>query len=203
MTSSSLPLAPSSSSTTSLESDSHRQLRYVRSGMEVTSGATLDVVARGLEGEDREAAVKELRGTMAEYVRMERDLVDSLGAVEDVRARMAAEAVAEEGEGVRQWDVLAEVASAKEERTSGAIELEVAKHPELIKFERKVDEILGRASFEPSSSNVVMKEDEDEDCVATQVSIIFHSSLLNFRSSYYLSEEFFSYYYYQFLFSGY
>ncbi len=202
MASSSLPLAPSSS-TSSLESDSHRQLRYVRSGMEVTSGATLDVVARGLEGEDREAAIKELRGTMAEYVRMERDLMDSLGAVEDVRARMAAEAVAEEGEGARQWDVLAEVASAKEERTSGAIELEVAKHPELIKFERRVDEILGRASFEPSSSNVVMKEDEDEDCVATQVSIIFHSSLLNFKSSYYLSEEFFSYYYYQFLFSGY
>ncbi len=175
MASSSLPLAPSSSSSTSLESDSHRQLRYVRSGMEVTSGATLDVVARGLEGEDREAAIKELRGTMAEYVRMERDLVDSLGAVEDVRARMAAEAVAEEGEDARQWDVLAEVASAKEERTSGAIELEVAKHPELIKFERRVDEILGRASFEPSSSNVAMKEDEDEDCVATQVSLISHS----------------------------
>ncbi len=174
MASSSLPLAPSSS-TSSLESDSHRQLRYVRSGMEVTSGATLDVVARGLEGEDREAAIKELRETMAEYVRMERDLVDSLGAVEDVRARMAAEAVAEEGEGARQWDVLAEVASAKEERTSGAIELEVAKHPELIKFERRVDEILGRASFEPSSSNVAMKEEEDEDCVATQVSLISHS----------------------------
>ena len=197
MASSSLPLAPSSSS---LESDSHRQLRYVRSGMEVTSGATLDVVARGLEGEDREAAIKELRGTMAEYVRMERDLVDSLGAVEDVRARMAAEAVAEEGEGARQWDVLAEVASAKEERTSGAIELEVAKHPELIKFERKVDEILGRASLEPSSSNVAMKEDEDEDCVATQVSLITHSTLLNFKSSYYLLGGFFSYY--QFLFSG-
>ncbi len=147
----------------------NQYLRYVRSGINLQVENCLNVVNRLMGGKDngdsrdRDAAIRELRAGLAEYIRAEAELEDSIKALQQLRDRMR---TLQDDENDQEIDVdkMYEEIRARVERTLS--EVEVEKHSAMAEFDRKC------SRREQPDTEMEM---EGEEIVATQVNlVIFH-----------------------------
>ncbi|TRY63286.1 hypothetical protein TCAL_02052 [Tigriopus californicus] len=148
---------------------SDKQLDYLKSGMDINCGVALSLVSRILQSDpERSRAVQSLREGLSDYIRQEQDYKDSMEALRGLWHQVAQQV--DQGDFSQVHEIDQTFAAVKERLAGPVTEIEIAKHPMIVQFELRAQNVCQGLEASQMEAGSGHSEDQDDDLETTLVS---------------------------------
>lgn len=161
----------------SQETEFDKTLEHLNSAMEMITSYSLDIIATAFKDDlgqgqgQKVEAIQELRQHLSDLIRKEAEYKVKVKAFKSLRVKVNAEEVKMVSE---LEDKLKREEELIEAESGGHLtEIDLMKHNMYKRFEVKAKEVMKRNEADPTPSQLMMRQDSDNDLVVTSANILY------------------------------